>query len=267
VDVEQVKERHRLIWGFGDYSALSRLLEPASAALCEAIGVSTGEPVLDVAAGDGNFAIAAAKAGADVVASDLSPTMVDRGRRRSDGEGLEIEWVVADAEELPFEDDRFARVGSVFGAMIAPRPRIVAGELLRVARPGGSVGMTAWTPGSFAAELIRLGRKYAPPADGVPESEEWGVEETARERFEGLAASVECERRPLVMEGESAEAVGQELVDTTPTMVAAREFLPPEQFEALRADTMQLVERWNQADDGSLRIGAEYLLTLVRKPG
>jgi SAM-dependent methyltransferase len=266
MDLEQIKERHRVIWGFGDYSVLSRLLEPAAVALVEACGVAEGQQVLDVAAGDGNFTIAAARAGAKVIATDLSPGMVERGRERSARDGLDIEWLEADAEELPFEEGRFDCVGSTFGAMIAPRPRVVAQELCRVTQPGGAVGMTAWVPGSFTAELIGLGRKYAPPADDVPASEEWGVEETVRERFDGLAESVQCERKALVQEGDSAEAVGEEFIRAAPTMAAAKEFLPPEQYGALRRDSMALMERWNEADDGSLRIRTEYLLTVARKP-
>jgi SAM-dependent methyltransferase len=266
VDIAQIKDRNRAIWGFGDYSVLSGLLEPAAVALCEACGVSSGQEVLDVAAGDGNFAIAAARKGATVVASDLAPAMVERGRERSEREGLEVEWMEADAEELPFGDARFDCVGSTFGAMIAPRPRVAAEELMRVVRPSGVVGMTAWVPGSFTAELIGIGRKYAPPPEGVPAAEEWGVAETARERFNGLAASVECEERILVQEGESAEAVAGDLVRTAPSLAAAKELLPAEQFESLRADIMELVRRWNQADDGSLRIDSKYLLTVARKP-
>jgi SAM-dependent methyltransferase len=266
MDVAQIKDRHRAIWGFGDYSVLSRLLEPAAVALCEACGVSAGHEVLDVAAGDGNFSIAAARKGATVVASDLAPAMVERGRERSEREGVAIEWVEGDAEELPFGDDRFDCVGSAFGAMIAPRPRVVAENLMRVVRSGGVVGMTAWIPGSFTAELIGLGRKYTPPPEGMPAAEEWGVAETARERFDGLAASVECEERTLVQEGESVEALAGDLVRTAPSMAAAKEFLPAEQFESLRTDTMELVRRWNEADDGSLRIDSKYLLIVARKP-
>jgi ubiquinone/menaquinone biosynthesis C-methylase UbiE len=165
VDVDAIKERHRHIWGLGDYSELSAALRPAAEALAHACAVSAGQEVLDVAAGDGNFAVACAREGASVVASDLSPGMVERGRRRSEAEGYEIEWVEADAEALPFEDGRFDCVGSVFGAMIAPRPRVVAEELFRVVRPGGTVGMTAWTKEGFTAELFALGRSYAPPVD------------------------------------------------------------------------------------------------------
>ena len=144
MDVDAIKERNRQIWGLGDYAALSEALRPAAEALADACAVSAGQEVLDVAAGDGNFAIACAREGASVVASDLSPGMVERGRARSEAEGYDIEWAEADAEDLPFEDGRFDCVGSVFGAMMAPRPRVVAEELFRVVRPGGTVALYVW---------------------------------------------------------------------------------------------------------------------------
>src|ERR671918_1682522 len=144
MDVEAIKQRQAFIWAQGDYMMLSRQLAPAAQALADACAVSAGQEVLDVGAGDGNFAIACAREGASVVASDLSPGMVERGRARSEREGFDIEWVEADVESLPFEDGRFDCVGSVFGAMIAPRPRVAAEEMFRVVRPGGTVGMTAW---------------------------------------------------------------------------------------------------------------------------
>jgi len=267
VDVAQFKQRHAWIWGQGDYSVLSELLRPASEALCEACVVSAGQEVLDVAAGDGNFALACARRGAKVVASDLSPGMVERGRARSRDEGYDIEWLEADAEDLPVEAERFDCVGSVFGAMIAPRPDVVARELFRVTRPGGTVGMTAWVPGSFTAELIALGRKYAPPEPDQPLSEEWGVEETVRERFDGPAASIDCRRRELVEEIESGERFLRRFAESSPTMAAAKQGLPPEQFEALVNEVGDLAERFNEAEDGSVRIRSEYLLAVARKRG
>src|ERR687893_3126661 len=136
----------------GEYGGLSQVLRPAAYALCDACAVSAGQEVLDVAAGDGNFAVACAREGASVVASDLAPGMVEQGRARTEADGYDIEWVVADVEDLPFEDARFDCVGSVFGAMIAPRPRVAAEELFRVVRPGNTVGMTAWTQNGFSAE-------------------------------------------------------------------------------------------------------------------
>jgi ubiquinone/menaquinone biosynthesis C-methylase UbiE len=267
VDLGEVKQRVARIWDQGDYSALSGMLRPAAAALSEACAVSAGQEVLDVAAGDGNFAIACAHEGAKVVASDLSPGMVERGRARAEAEGYEIEWLQADAEELPFDDERFDCVGSVFGAMIAPRPEVVARELFRVTRPGGTVGMTAWIAGGFTAELIRMGRRFAPPPPDLPVSDEWGVEETVRERFGDLAASLEFERRELVNEDESPEALAARLAGSSPPMVAARSTLSPEQYDAMLLELNELTRRFNEGQDGSAVVRSEYLLSVARKRG
>jgi ubiquinone/menaquinone biosynthesis C-methylase UbiE len=267
VDVGEIKDRQRRIWGLGDYSELSALLEPAAVALCDACAVSAGQEVLDVAAGDGNFALAAAREGASVVASDLAPGMVERGRERSQAEGFDIEWLQADAEELPFEAGRFDCVGSVFGAMIAPRPDVVARELFRVVTPGGTVGMTAWVQGTFTAAMIAIGRKFVPPPAGLPSPEEWADEATVRERFGGLAASVTCERRSLTWESESPEAMLEALARSAPPNVAAREVLEPERYEAMTAETLELLHRFNRAEDGSLAVDSEYLMTVARKRG
>jgi ubiquinone/menaquinone biosynthesis C-methylase UbiE len=266
VDVDAIKERNRHIWGLGDYAALSEALRPAAEALADACAVSAGQEVLDVAAGDGNFAIACAREGASVVASDLSPGMVERGRARSQAEGYDIEWVEGDAEALPFDDASFDCVGSVFGAMIAPRPRVVAEELFRVVRPGGTVGMTAWTREGFSAELFALGRSYAPPAPDQPMSDEWSVEANVRERFDGLAARFELERRELVWEADSPEALVAMLGTSAPPWVAARQNLPPERWEALVAEALELAQRW--AGEGRpIRLENEYTLIVARKRG
>lgn len=187
MDAAAIKERQREIWGLGDYSYISRLLRPAAAALCDACAGSAGQEVLGVAAGDGNFALACAREGARVVASDISPAMVERGRAHSEAEGYPIESVEADAEELPFEDGSSTAWAPVFGAMLAPRPDVAARELFRVVRPGGTVGMTAFTPGSFADEQFEIGRRYGPSQPSQPRAVEWGIEETVRSRFKGLA--------------------------------------------------------------------------------
>jgi ubiquinone/menaquinone biosynthesis C-methylase UbiE len=267
VDVEAIKQRQAYIWGQGDYSVLSRQLEPAAQALADACAVSAGQEALDVAAGDGSFALACAREGASVVACDISPGMVKRGRARSEAEGYDVEWLEADAEELPFEDERFDCVGSSFGAFIAPRPEVVARELFRVVRPGGTVGLTAWVREGFMAELFGIGRRFAPPDPDQPSSELWGHEAIARERLEPLASHVEFERRQLVWAADSPRAFFERFSASAPSMAAARQALPPERFDELSAAMGELIERRNQADDGSLRIDAEYAVIVARRPG
>jgi SAM-dependent methyltransferase len=267
VDVDAIKERNRRIWGLGDYGALSEALRPAAEALADACAVSAGQEVLDVAAGDGNFAIACAREGASVLASDISPGMVERGRARSEAEGYDIEWVEADAEALPFEDGRFDCVGSVFGAMMAPRPRRVAEELFRIVRPGGTVGMTAWTREGYTAELFALSRSYGPPPDGQPMSDEWSVEETVRERFDGLAGRFELERRPLVWEAESAEAMVASMGESSPPWVAARENLPAERYDTFMSEATELTRRFAKPSGSAITLESEYALIVARKRG
>ncbi|HZG49792.1 MAG TPA: class I SAM-dependent methyltransferase [Thermoleophilaceae bacterium] len=266
MDVDSIKQRTRNVWGFGDYAPLSELLRPAALELCAACAVSAGQEVLDVAAGDGNFAIACAREGASVVASDIAPVMVERGRARAAAEGYEIKWLEADVEALPFDDASFDCVGSVFGAMIAPRPRVVAEELFRVVRPGGTVGMTAWVPGTFSTELFAIARSYGPPAPPEqPLSEEWAVEENVRERFDGLAVRFEIETRSLTWEGESPEAIADQMGRSAPTWVAARESLPADRFESLQAEVIELFRRWG--GDGPVSIENKYAVIVARKRG
>ncbi len=264
MDFDQVKDRQGMSWGMGSYAPLSRLLRPAAEALCDACAVSAGQEVLDVAAGDGNFALAAAREGASVVASDLAPGMVERGRERTQAEGYPIEWQQADAEALPFEDSRFDCAGSVFGAMIAPRPRQVAEQMFRVVRPGGTVGMTTWTPESRAVELFTIGRRYQQLPPELPRIEEWGTEDIARERFDGLAARIQLERRMLAWEAESVDAL-YAIFENAPMGAAARESMDADALESMLAEQRELVQGW--VGDGPARVDVENLEIVARKPG
>ena len=263
MDTAAIKQRQQEIWALGDYSYMSRVLRPAAVALCDACAVSAGQEVLDVAAGDGNFALACAREGARVVASDIAPAMVERGRARSEAEGFPIEWVEADVEELPFDDASFDCVGSVFGAMLAPRPEVAAGELFRVVRSGGTVGMTAWTPGSFAAELFAIGRRYMPSQPGQPLAEEWGDEGTVRERFDGLASRVELERHTLPLEAETPEEFVAETRASAGSWEVARRTLPPDRFDAMEREFVELVRRRGGA--GPVQIDNEYVVIVARR--
>ena len=266
MDVEKIKEGAEKAWGKGEYTWLSEQLRPAATALADACAVSAGQEVLDVAAGDGNFATECAREGASVVASDLAPGMVEKGRARSEAEGYDIEWVVADAEDLPFEDGRFECAGSVFGAMIAPQPRVVAEELFRVVRPGNTVGMTAWTPESLATELFKVGREWARSDPDQPRIEEWGVEDNVRERFDGLANSIEMERRTLPWAAGSPEEYIELLEVHAPMQAAAKESMPADEYAQLREGMLGVVRDW-AGGDGAFSVDVEYLLIVARKRG
>jgi SAM-dependent methyltransferase len=159
----------------------------------------------------------------------------------------------------------FDCVGSVFGVMLAPRPEVAAGELFRVVRPGGAVGITAWTPESFAAPQFAIGRRYMPSQPGQPLAEEWGVDETVRERFDGLAARVELEKRTLTIEASTPEALVEDLGASAGSWEAARRVLPSERFEAMVAEFTELVRR--RGGEGPLRIDNEYVVIVARRRG
>ncbi len=201
-----MKQRTAETWGRGDYARIAALILPVSRALVDACFISAGQEVLDVAAGNGNLTVLAGEEGASVVASDISPGQVELGRARTAAEGLDVEWVVADAEDLPFEDDRFDCVASVFGAMFGPRPDVVARELFRVVKPGGTVGMANWGPYGSQGELFAALNKYGPPLpEGMPRPPEWGIEENVQERLGPYASSLQMTRETVRFDFDSFE--------------------------------------------------------------
>jgi SAM-dependent methyltransferase len=264
-ELGELKERSRTAWDGADYAPLGERLVPAARELVDACAVSAGQEVLDVAAGTGNAAALAATEGARAVGSDFAPKQVERGRARTEAEGLDVEWVVADVEDLPFDDASFDCVLSVFGAMFGPRPERVASELFRVVRPGGTVGMANWPNRGFQSEMFEVLDRYAPNRPpGVPNPRDWGEEAVVRERFDGLAGSISVEPRMLPWEFESFAAMAALLRDHGPRGI---DELPEDKRGALVAELQALVERWTQADDGSVRIEAEYTLVVARKRG
>lgn len=265
-DPAEARQRAVALWSGGNYAELARMIEPVAQALADACAVSAGQEVLDVAAGNGNFAVVAAREGASVVASDLTPAMVELGRARTDQEGLDVEWLEADAAELPFEDARFDCVASVFGAMFAPGPEAVASELFRVARAGGTVGMANWPPDGFSGQQFAIGRGYAPPSD-APSPTEWGREEVVEQRLAGLAGSLEVTRRTLPLRFDSTDAMLDFFADNAPPSAATRASLPREQFQQMQREVAELAERHNVASDGSVQINSEYVLVVARKRG
>ena len=266
MDPEEAARQTAKIWSSGEYAGLSERLRPAAQALADACAVGAGQEVLDVAAGDGNFAVACAAEGCAVVASDLAPGMVEKGRARTEAEGYDVEWVEANAQELPFDDDRFECVGSVFGAMIAPEPEIVARELFRVVRPGNTVGMTAWVPGGKAVQMFDIGRRYAPGGPPEHTPDRWGDEDNVRGWFDGLANSIEFERRSVVWSGDSPEQFVAMMEQSAPPQAAAKASMPPDTYAQMRAEMVELARGW-AGGDGAFEVDAEYLQIVARRRG
>ena len=265
-DYAAMKEGTKALWSLGDYSQIEKFTHTASAALLDACAISAGQEVLDVAAGTGNLALLAAAEGASVVASDLTPKLIERGKQRTAEAGVDIEWVAADAEHLPFENERFDCTVSVFGAMFAPRPRRTAEEMFRVTRPGNTVGMANWTPEGFNGRVFAMMNEYAPRAQGVPAPIEWGSEGAVRERFDGLAGTLELDHRHASLDFDSVDNLFAFWENAGPT-VAAKQMLGPEIYDETRRRFQEIVDEFNQADDGGVRIESEYLLVVARKRG
>ena len=262
--------RQRAVWASGDYPRVAAELIPdLGAELVAACGVTAGQRVLDVAAGTGNAAVPAAETGADVVASDLAPELLEAGRRAAVSRGVALTWTEADAEALPFADGSFDVVLSCVGAMFAPRHRVVADELIRVCRPGGTVGMINWTPEGFAGDLIRTLSGYAPPEPpGAALPTDWGSEDRVRDLFGDRVTGLDMRRQEVVFERwESLRAFRRFWIcHYGPVREAYRQTTPdPAGTAALDRDLLELLTAWNRGPaSGPLRYRAEYLLLTAR---
>ena len=266
----ELKARHRAMWASGDYAAVARdLVAPLGPELVREAGISAGHRVLDVGAGSGNAAIPAAATGASVVASDLTPELFEPGRREAAARGVELEWVEADAEALPFADDSFDVVTSCLGAMFAPHHEAAADELVRVCRPGGTIAMVNWTPEGFIGQLFKTMGPYAPPPPpGATPPPRWGSEEHVRQLF-GERVSLQSTRAALTIDYFAEPIDFREYFKANygPTIAAYKYNADdPDRVAALDRDLAEFVTRSNR---GGPDMGAvfewEYLLVIARK--
>ena len=262
----ELKARHRKMWAAGDYpSMVETFLLPLGPRLVDACGIGEGMRVLDVAAGTGNASIVAAQRGANVTASDLTPELLDAGRARAEAEGVELEWVEADAENLPFEDASYDVVMSSIGAMFAPHHEDVAAELVRVCRPGGTIGLLSWTPEGMIGALFRVMGPFAPPPPpGAQPPPLWGSEDHLRELFGDRVEWNTLERDNLAIDAfEHPRDWGTHFKERYgPTIAtyanAAKNGQEAELDEALNA----FCEEWNLGTDDDARFEQEYLISV-----
>jgi SAM-dependent methyltransferase len=268
IDYEGIKQGHRTMWAVGDYPLVARRIESVADVLAERVGAAPGLELLDVATGSGNVALAAASAGANVTGLDITPELLEVARRRAADAGAQIDFVEGDAEQLPFAEHSFDLVTSCFGVMFAPQQELAASELTRVARPGATIAVAAWTPDGVVGRQFRVSASYmpAPPPELRPPVA-WGVEDHVRSLFDGTGAELTCERLTVEFAGASPRAWFEQDEDALPPTVMARAALEPQgRYEPLRNEMIELYEELNEAHDGSFRAQAEYLLTLARMP-
>lgn len=267
----ELKARHRAMWASGDYPRLTRdVISDLGPTLVTASGITAGQRVLDVGAGSGNAAIPAAELGASVVASDLTPELLDAGRVAAAARGVELEWIEADAEALPFDDDEFDVVLSCIGAMFAPDHQAVADELVRVCRPGGTIGMLNWRPGGTVEAFFGVFAPYnPPPPPGARSPLAWGTEEHLRELFGARVESLRLERDALVIDhfAKPDDLPAYFKRNFGPAIAAyANVADAPERTAGLDLDFLTYAERWNRgAPDGAVRYEYEYLLAVGQK--
>ena len=265
-ELTEAKAAAREMWARGDYHRFAtRLVWDVGPVVVEAAGVGPGMRVLDVAAGSGNVAIRAAQAGADVVASDLTPENLEAGRRAAEADRVELAWIEADAEALPFPDGAFDVVTSAFGAMFAPDHRAVARELLRVCRPGGTIALASFTPDGAGGDFFATLGRHMPPPPGEPPLL-WGTQEHLRELLGG--AELCCERRSYVerVPGGPADYTAF-FRDTFGPLIALREALAadPARLAALDRDLESFAERRNEGPpEGPFSCTYDYLLVVAR---
>ena len=263
-----LKAKHRTMWALGDYpTVVSRLISALGPVLVEAVGVKRGDRVLDIAAGSGNSAIPAALAGGDVTASDLTPELLDVGRQEAAERGAELRWQEADAEALPFADGSFDTVMSCVGVMFAPHHQDTADELLRVCRPGGTIGLVNWTPEGFIGRMFGAMKQYAPPPPpGAQPPPLWGREEHVRTLLGDRVSGVEAHRHTLRVDAFAEPEEFREFFKTVygPTIAVYRNIAGDQD------KTAALDQALDELAGSALQDGAmdwEYLLLTARRSG
>jgi SAM-dependent methyltransferase len=263
IDIAAMKRQARATWAAGDFDAVVEFIWEAGGAAAEGAACGPSDRVLDIAAGSGNAAIQAAQRGSQVVASDLTPELFVPGRRRAEAAGVELEWVEADAEELPFEDASFDAAVSTFGIMFAPRQSVAAAELARVVRPGGRIALCSWQPAGFVGEMFAtIGRFLTPPPPPEGPPVRWGTEEGAHELLGG-SFDINCESRTLRQRFDApVDEMTDFFMDRFGPMVMARRALEPQgRWDEFVTAYRELTYDWNEADNGvSASIPAMYLL-------
>jgi SAM-dependent methyltransferase len=261
-----LKARHRAMWASGDYpSMVETFLLPLGPRLVEAGAIAPGMHVLDVGAGTGNASIPAAQRGASVTASDLTPELLEAGRHRAEGAGVELGWVEADAEHLPFEDATFDVVISSIGAMFAPFHQAVADELVRVCRPGGTIGLLSWTPEGMIGSLFRTMGPFAPPPPpGAQAPPLWGSEDHVRELFGDRVSLRTLERDVLdVTAFAHARDYGEHFKARYGPTIAARKNADKNGRADEFDDALdRFCDEWNRGTDDAARFEMEYLLAI-----
>jgi ubiquinone/menaquinone biosynthesis C-methylase UbiE len=264
-DYTGIKQRQQATWASGDFAVIGVTLQIVGESIAEAADVRAGERVLDIAAGNGNATLAAARRFADVTSTDYVPDLLEKGRVRALAEGLPVTFRVADAEELPFEDGSFDVALSTFGAMFTPDHTRPAREMLRVVRSGGRIGLANWTPEGFIGQLFKVIGGYIPAPAGLKSPALWGTEAHIAEIFGAQAAKIRAERKHFNFRYRSAAHWLQIFRDFYGPTHKAFAALDAARQDALTKDIAALLDRCNTAGPASLVVPSEYLEVVIER--
>jgi ubiquinone/menaquinone biosynthesis C-methylase UbiE len=265
-DFAAIKSRQQATWGSGDYAIVGSTLQIVGESLCEAIDLRSNQRVLDVAAGNGNATLAAARRFADVVSTDYVPALLERGRERAKADRLTVTFQEADAEALPFADASFDVVLSTFGVMFTPNQEQAAKEMMRVCRPGGKIGLANWTPEGLIGSLFKAIGKYVPPPAGTKSPALWGTKPHLATLFGG-GSTIMAPSRDFVFRYKSPEHWLDTFRNYYGPVVKAFAATAPESRQTLEADIYEVLKKFNTAQDGTLVAPGEYLEVVIVKKG
>jgi SAM-dependent methyltransferase len=265
-DLAALKTRQQGAWSSGDYARVGSTIQIVGEQLCEALDLHAGQSVLDVAAGNGNVSLAAARRWCEVTSTDYVPALLEGGRARADANGFPITFKQADAEALPFADASFDAVVSTFGVMFTPDQQKAAAEMLRVCRKGGKIGLANWTPQGFIGQMFKLLGSYLPPPAGVKSPALWGTRERLQELFGTGAISIKAEPRHFVFRYRSPGHFLEVFRTYYGPMLKAFAALDTTKQTRLANDLLKLIEPLNAAHDGTMAVPGEYLeIVIVKK--
>jgi len=264
-DLKALKTRQQAAWSSGDYAVIGTTLQIVGEELCETLDVRSGQKVLDVAAGNGNASLAAARRWCDVVATDYVPALLERARERAAAERLDIEFREADAEALPFPDGSFDVVVSIFGVMFTPDQERAAAEMTRVCKPGGKIGLANWAPEGFIGQLFKTIGKHVPPAPGAKSPALWGTRGRIAELFDPRTTSVESALRNFVFRYRTPAHWLEVFKTYYGPVLKTFAALEPAAQAALERDLMALIDRFNRSKDGSMVVPSEYLELVIAR--
>ena len=264
-DFEAMKTRQHGAWSSGDYAVVGTTLQIVGEELCEALDLRSSQKVLDVAAGNGNVTLAAARRWCEVTSTDYVPALLVRGKVRADADGMKITFKEADAEALPFGDGNFDVVVSTFGVMFTPNQDRAAAELARVCKRGGKIGLANWTPEGFIGQVFKTLGKYLPPPAGARSPALWGTEARLKEMFGASSGAIRAERRHFVFRYRSPEHFLDVFKSYYGPMLKAFAALDESNQRKLHQDLMMLIGSMNRADDGTMVVPSEYLEVVITK--